>query len=140
MQLYNKKQQSGFASGLTDTEEIENSLLELVRIYPQITLIVDALDECNTQTRAQFVGLLNRLIHQSPKLIKIFVSSRPDRDIKYCFEKGPNVMIKATDNHNDIAKFIDHRIASSPPDWPGRASPGLNKLIVQTLMDKCQGM
>ena len=140
VQLYNKKQGSGFASDSMDTEEIKNSLMELVQIYPQTTLIVDALDECNKQTRAQFVGILDMVIRQSPRPVKIFVSSRPDRDIKYRFESGQNVGIKATDNRKDIEKFIDDKIASSPPYWPGQTSSDLKNDIVQKLRDKCEGM
>ncbi|KAH0538447.1 hypothetical protein FGG08_004945 [Glutinoglossum americanum] len=140
VQLYYQKRKNGFASGKLKIEESRDVLLQLVRIYPQTTLVLDALDECHKETRAQLVDILDMLITQSPKPVKIFISSRPDRDIKHRFECGPNVHIKATDNHDDIAKFVDDRLNNSPEDWRNSISPDLKREIREVLVDKSEGM
>jgi len=72
--------------------------------------------------------------------VKIFISSRPDRDIKRRFERGPNVDIKATDNRGDIAKFVDDKLNNSPEDWRNSINPDLKREICETLVDKSEGM
>jgi hypothetical protein len=44
-------------------------------------IIIDALDECNNETRHELLEALDRIISQSDKLVKVFVSSRDDVDI-----------------------------------------------------------
>lgn len=108
--------------------------------YPQVTLIVDALDECDKKTRAQFVNVLDNLVLKSPRPVKVFISSRPDRDIKSRFEGGPNVEIRATDNQDDIEKFIHHEIYSSPQYWQDQVGLDLMQTICDVLVDWSQGM
>jgi ankyrin repeat domain-containing protein 50 len=140
VQLYSQKRKTGFASGKLEIEESRDVLLELVRIYPQTTLVLDALDECHKETRAQLVDILDTLVTNSPKPVKIFISSRPDRDIKHRFECGPNVNIKATDNRNDIAKFVGDKLNNSPEHWRNSINSDLKREIRETLVDKSEGM
>lgn len=140
VQLYEQNQRTGFASGTLDIGESRNILLGLVQSYPQVTLVLDALDECNPKTRKELVDTLDMLVSQSPNLVKIFISSRPDRDIKHRFEGGPNMEVKATDNRDDITKFVADQIDNSPPEWRCRISPALKEEICQTLVEKSEGM
>jgi hypothetical protein len=140
IKLYKQKKSTGFASGILGIEESRDILLQQVQSYPQITLVVDALDECNKQTRTQLVDILDMLVSQSPNLVKIFISSRPDQDIKHRFEGGSNMEIKATDNRNDIAKFVADKMDNSPPYWRSQIGPDLRKEICETLVDKSEGM
>jgi hypothetical protein len=140
VQLYYQKRKTGFASGKLKMEETRDILLQLVRIYAQTTLVLDALDECDKETRTQLVDILDTLVTQSPKPVKIFISSRPDRDIKHRFECGPNVHIKATDNRVDIAKFVDDKLKNSPDHWRNSISPDLKREIRETIVNKSEGM
>jgi ankyrin repeat domain-containing protein 50 len=140
VQLYYQKRKNGFASGKLKIEESRDVLLQLIRIYPQTTLVLDALDECHKETRTQLMDILDTLVTQSPKPVKIFISSRPDRDIRYRFECGPNVHIKATDNRDDIAKFVDDKIDNSPEYWRNSISFDLKDEIRKILVDKSEGM
>ena len=94
-------------------EESQTVLADLFQLFPQITLVVDALDECDKKTRSHFVDILERLIAESSMPVKIFLSSRRDRDIKHRFEDGPNLEIKAIDNQDDISMFAKQEIAAS---------------------------
>jgi hypothetical protein len=44
-------------------------------------IIIDALDECNNETRHELLEALDEIISQSDQLVKVFVSSRDDVDI-----------------------------------------------------------
>ena len=91
-QKYEKEQENGFALRGLKIEESFNLLLQLIESYPQTTLVVDALDECNKETRASFMEKLNTLVSgKSSNLVKIFISSRPDLDIKHRFSDESNM-------------------------------------------------
>ena len=140
VQRYEIEQKNGFSSGGLEIEESFNLLLQLIEIYSQITLVVDALDECNKETRASFMENLDILVSgKSSNLVKIFISSRPDLDIKHRFSGGPNMEIRATDNEKDIAMFIDDKIKDKK-EWYCKISSELRELISETLVSKSDGM
>lgn len=140
LQMYNQKRQTAFASGRLKLEESKTILSQLFQMYPQITLVVDALDECDKMTRLGFIELLDKLIAESSKPVKILISSRRDEDIKHHFEDGPNLEIRAIDNRDDIAMFVSHEITASQKFWRFEISTALNELICNTLIDKSEGM
>ena len=140
VQMYNQKEQTGFASGKLKLEESQAILADLIRIYPQTTLVVDALDECNRNTRSAFIKTLDKLLDESHNPLKIFISSRRDRDIQHRFEGGPNLGIRAIDNQDDIAMFVNHEIATSEGFWRDEISSDLKKLICDTLIARSEGM
>lgn len=135
--MYDQKRQTAFASGKLKLEESQLILADLFRIYPQITLVVDALDECDKNTRSDFIDVLNKLVDNSPKPLKILISSRRDGDISCHFEKGQNLDISAVDNRDDIVTFVNHEIEKP---WRVEISSELKKLICTTLVDQSEGM
>lgn len=137
--LYQQKRQTGFASGSLDINECEDLLLEYVKIYPHTILILDALDECDHRTRKHLIAALDRIVGSSSKPIKVFISSRPDLDIRDRFETGPNVGVQATDNQNDIARFVDAQLGEHEKGRK-KLSVKLKEDIRNTLLEKSQGM
>jgi hypothetical protein len=136
---YEQRRQKGFSSGKLTFQECAKLILDYVNIYPQTTLVLDALDECNPQTRKQLIEVFDSLVTESSKPVKIFISSRPDRDIKTRFQSGPNVGIQATDNHQDIAKFVKSKIDQNST-WFNKFPATLRDEVVQTLLTKSKGM
>ncbi|KAK7419209.1 hypothetical protein QQZ08_010978 [Neonectria magnoliae] len=102
------------------------------------TLILDALDECDPTSRWQLVEMMQHLVSKSEQPRKIFISSRPDDDIKRYFTSRPNVEIKATDNQRDIETFVNEEI-DKPRRW-GPISAPLRRDIVNMLLERSQGM
>ncbi|KZL79783.1 hypothetical protein CI238_02047 [Colletotrichum incanum] len=74
-------------------------------MYPRSTILLDALDECNKNTREVLMETFDMLLEGSSRRVKIFVSSRRDVDILKHFETRPAIQVYATDNGDDIAKF-----------------------------------
>lgn len=140
LQLYSQKQRTGFASGKPTMRESEELLLQLIEIYPQTTLVLDALDECDRQTRTKLIEVFDNLLEKSTRPVKIFISSRPEPDIKHRFECGPNVGIQATDNQDDISRFVSAEIDKHEKSRRRKLSTGLREEVVQTLLEKSQGM
>jgi len=111
-------------------------------MYPQTTIIIDALDELDldyeSMHRHLLLELSNDAVLQCDSLVKIFVASRDDQDIVMEFEKVPNLFIKATDNMKDIERYIlrEFEIRFSSHPW----SPGLKNIVYAELCNKANGM
>ena len=137
--LYEQKVISGFASEKITYEQAEELLTTLAQPYSRITLILDALDECHKETRIDLIETFGRLIKEVPKM-KVLVSSRYDSDIKHQLEKEANLGIGATENEEDIRKFVVTTIAQDQQRRRIPISEELRAQIVQVLDDKSNGM
>ena len=60
--------------------------ITLCDIYPGSLIIIDALDECEPETRHELLNCLYDLAANSSSLVKIFVTSRLDSDIAAIFQ------------------------------------------------------
>ncbi len=134
-----KKGQRELAEEHLHTADAQLLLRQLVEIYPQTTLVLDALDECDAKTRLSLVNLLDDLVQGAGRPVKVFIASRLDQDIRERFECGPTVAIRALDNQDDIARYIGAEMASRP-DWTSKVSDSLCEEVVQTLTLQSQGM
>lgn len=126
-------------------EESQTILAELFDLYSQITLVVDALDECDKKSRLGFIDVLNKLIVQSSTPVKILISSRRDRDLVHRFEDRFHqdvraIKIRAIDAQDDIAMFVNHEVTDREELWQCEMSPELKELICVTLVERSQGM
>ena len=116
----------------------KEQLLESVNLYSRTTLVLDALDECEPNSRAELMKTLETLLYDPRQSVKVFVSSRPDRDIRARFIDRPNLEIQATYNENDIRKYVNEEIIKHQ-SW--KYMPQLLKGdIVQVLLDHSEVM
>jgi hypothetical protein len=113
-------------------------LLEFINLYPKTTLVLDALDECDKRKRGVLIETFDYFLDHASRPVKIFISSRPDGDIKERFKNRANIEIQATDNHDDIATFVESEITKHRR-WK-KISLGLQEEIVETLQKRSQGM
>jgi len=125
---------NGANLGLSDCSE---QLLQSVDLYPKTTLVLDALDECDQSSRRQIVKAIELLLDSS-SLVKIFISSRPDGDIRNRFCNIPSIEIRATDNEEDIKKFVRTEMAEHS-SWK-MFSQDLQRDVIEVLFSKSQGM
>ncbi|KAI0869329.1 hypothetical protein GGS24DRAFT_512177 [Hypoxylon argillaceum] len=123
-QLYVKSESeaSGWTLGLC-----QEYLVILLNLFPRTTLVLDALDECLPKERTSLLDFFDSLPSKSSKPVKIFISSRPEGDIRQRLTHLSSIEIQATDNGDDIAKSVMQRIEG-------------NDEIVQTLLEKSEGM
>ena len=104
--LYEKEEAEGFASGQLQVDESRRLIMQLIELYPQTTIILDALDECNLATRLDLLRALEHLLQHSSGLVKVFISSRDDQDIVPELSGYPNLAIDSRRNSDDIAQFV----------------------------------
>lgn len=138
---YDKRVKRGLAAGPLDFGESHALLVSILDMFPRTTIIIDALDESDPEERGQLLEELTSIIGSSATVVKIFISSRDDIDIKLKLENVPNHYIEARDNSTDIERFIYREIMESSKNKRLIKLPeGLKKEIISTLAMKANGM
>ena len=61
-------------------EDCTRLIIEITKDTP-VTIVIDALDECKENIRYELLEALDKIIGQSVKIVKVFVSSREDIDL-----------------------------------------------------------
>ena len=99
-------QGKGFDSSGLDIHDSQEIIVELTDIYPITIIVVDALDECDPETRHLLLDAFERILQESTGLVKILVSSRDDQDISQVLRKYPSLEISSEKNTSDIQTFV----------------------------------
>ncbi|KAF5591597.1 het-E-1 heterokaryon incompatibility protein [Fusarium subglutinans] len=120
-----------------DVSTCERLIRELIEGYSRTTIILDALDECDRNTREELIGVLGNLTNGSSKL-RVFISSRPDEDILRHFKGTPTMEIEATDNEEDISSFVKDKLFRDTR-WTV-ISPDFQEEVKSIFQEKSQGM
>lgn len=146
--VYEERERQGHASGPLQCQESTDLIINLSKIYLQVTIIVDALDECYQDTRSSLFYALKCLV-ESGSNVKVFLASRYEQDIARMFAGYKCHYIQASDNTKDINDYIDLQldIRCDPRKCKteqllldGDASDELKEEIRFTLKEKANGM
>lgn len=108
--LYEEEEAEGFVSGQPQLDQSLKLIMQLIEMYPQTTMILDALDECDPATRLDLLRALEHILQHSCSLVKIFISSRNDQDIVLQLKGYLNLEIDSRRNSNDIAQFVNAEV------------------------------
>lgn len=122
--------------------ECTDIILQLLEDNPTI-IVVDALDECDAVLRQDLILSFRRIIEESPSVLKLFLSSRDDRDIVTKMKTASEVYIEATDNRTDIQNFVVYQVKKAIEEeriLNGMVSERLKGEIIRTLISKASGM
>ncbi|MCJ1381046.1 hypothetical protein MMC17_004155 [Xylographa soralifera] len=106
--------------------------------YTKVTIIIDALDECQSQQREKLLRFLIKLIRESNAVLKILVSSRDGTEIADYFGTIGSLHIDASDNEADIREYVDVQIETRL--LSGTANHELKAWVKTLLNAKAQGM
>jgi selenocysteine-specific translation elongation factor len=147
MQAWEERREEAEEMGISEPAELQIGeaivlLLELLETEP-LTIVIDALDECDPARRHELLEALDILIQRSSNMLKIFVSSRDDNDIVCRLSITPNVIINARDNHYDITRFVRREVdkaISNKRLLSGKVSQQLRHDIITTLTLKARAM
>ncbi|XP_028414388.1 uncharacterized protein LOC114537538 [Dendronephthya gigantea] len=106
-----------------------NDPLHSLRRNDPMLIIVDALDESKTDMKSEFLELISEKFCELPDWIKIFISSRPELEVRKVLQHLQPLEIRPDDeDHNqDIEVFIRHEL--------------LNLLghSIRSVISKCEG-
>lgn len=139
---YSRRLKKGLdSSGRPDPQECVEMMVTF--IYPQITVIIDALDEIEGN-RTLLLSLLEQLTQESVSQTKIFISSRNEEDIIRQLEhKSPHHYIHLQDTAADIEAFIRDRVRLYLREGEllkGRCSEKTKITIYESLKRQANGM
>lgn len=105
--------------------------------------MVDALDECLICQRQKFLQYIKSLLGLRSGKLKIFVTSRPERDIELEFMSAglPVIQIEATKVAGDIASYVSHELSHRiHPYFNLKDCRELRMEIQGVLLSKSNGM
>lgn len=144
--LYQKKEAEAFASKCPNFRESTDLIRKLLEHFKDatMTIVLDALDECNQASRRQLLVWLGDLLEASPCLLKVFVSSRDDHDIVLKLDSYPNLELSSDRNAADIRLFVEqetHRLVNDGSLLYGSTKKDeLRDKIICELTSRAHGM
>lgn len=118
-------------------DSCKEQLHEAIGLYESTTIVLDALDECEPESRFKIIDTIGSLLSHSKK-VKFFLSSRGDRDIRNIFSRALNIEIQASNNERDIQKFVEIEI-SKHQNWKIMPS-SLKQDIVNVILKHSEEM
>ncbi|EGX52000.1 hypothetical protein AOL_s00043g734 [Orbilia oligospora ATCC 24927] len=104
--------------------DIQNFITEITKNNRAINyIVVDGLDECNDKERGMVLRALKKLLQDSPKAVRVLISSRGSQDIARALVSKPNASTKddqkfqgfgqlslGTSNQEDVEAFISQTL------------------------------
>lgn len=142
--IYNKRVKDANLTSLLNIEESKHLLIGLSAGFLRTTLIIDALDECDTETRGSLFNAIEEVVSLSKRNpVKAFITSRDDGDVRRKFKNSPNVYIEERDNSSDINHYIKTEIEACIDReelLDGIVSKDLQEKIVSALEAGARGM
>jgi hypothetical protein len=120
-------------------EELEALLvhvLDSTEGLGSVTVVIDALDECNDRDR--LLQLLASLWGRMGSNVKVFVTSRREIDIQRRFNKFPQVSLEESAVDNDVRKYLEHTMEASAAFR--KLTDSLKEFIVTSLVLGSGGM
>jgi hypothetical protein len=147
-ELYQLQQEKAMEHGSDTVERLtfQQSVQLLVALLEgsSTVIIIDAIDELKDEERWRLFEAFDEILAGIDNgSVRLFISSRDNGDIKMKLSKYTNVYIEATDNQDDIQRFVTvevdkaiacHRLLrGAVPSW-------LKTEIVTTLVNGAQGM
>ncbi|KAJ0368502.1 hypothetical protein COL26b_010785 [Colletotrichum chrysophilum] len=145
VEAYKKFEENAFASKsmtLAQSRELIQKLLESYRGQP-ITLVIDALDECDKDTRQNLLDALVSLL-EAPTTLKVFATSRDDWDIVKELDKYQNLYLSSDRNSGDINLFVrsetERLVERGSLLWGSTRKEELRDKIIHELISNAHGM
>jgi hypothetical protein len=108
-------------------------------ITAPLVLVLDALDECgDAKQRRTLLAVLAAESRKLPATIRMFITSRPEFDIRSAFKSQPHILaheldINSKENTEDILTYLHRRMSnirttnvyfSFEEEWPGKEAIG----------------
>ncbi|CAI6341291.1 unnamed protein product [Periconia digitata] len=114
--------------------EIYHVLEEVLRQYPHVYIIVDALDECQGETRRQLLQKLFQL--QKSAYIRFMATSRHIPDIQAAFRES--IKLEILTSREDVKRFVTGQIYRLPACIQRDAE--LQKNVQEGIVEAVDGM
>ncbi|KAK4082273.1 uncharacterized protein Triagg1_2085 [Trichoderma aggressivum f. europaeum] len=90
-------------------KDCETLILESLNLYSKTTIILDALDESDITTH-NLCTILIKMMEESKRPVKIFISTRPDRKYLKAFRDKHIITLDASNQQGDIERFLEQKL------------------------------
>jgi hypothetical protein len=117
-------------------KQCTSEILASAELYGLTTLVLDALDECESSSVGRLLEFFNELVTRSANQVRIFISTRPNHT-------GPlrdptHLNLEVSRNLNDIRAFLNKRLDE---EASANTNLGLEKnRIIDKILERSQGM
>ena len=143
--VYDHAQSKGFNAKSIDASSIESLFRRALPTFKATYLVIDALDECEEAEREELVLALKSHTALKSYVLKVFVTSRDEKDLARMFSKTSDFRIDADDTALDIRPFVETKVETYINNGnilggKGNVTPELRKDLVDTLVSKADGM
>lgn len=142
--VYDQRKNDGDLGNPLSIDECKFLLIQLSSGFPQTTIILDAIDECEPKTRARLFDVLDAVVAEATTHpVKVLVTSRDDMDIRKRFAEKPEVNIQERNNSTDVGNYIRTEIEAciaSRSLLDGYVTEELKERIVRDLEAGAHGM
>jgi Cdc6-like AAA superfamily ATPase len=115
-------------------DDIYSALRDVLAQYPYVHIVVDALDECQNETRRQLCTKILGL--QKGADVRLMVTSRFVPDVEDAFRSALRLEVKASDE--DIKQFVAGQIHSLPACI--QRDIALQDLVQKKIVEAVDGM
>ncbi|KAH8126380.1 hypothetical protein LI328DRAFT_166141 [Trichoderma asperelloides] len=122
--------------GLSYTD-CKDLILESMNLYSKTTIILDALDESDI-TSYNLAEIMIDLMDKAIKPVKIFISSRPNREFLEAFEAKATIMVNSNNQQGDIEKYLAEVLYST--NFFKKRKSRIQKVIKETFSSQNGGM
>ena len=143
LDVYKDREKKGQLSARLTLKECQDLLVQLIAVYPQTTICIDALDEVDHRVRLKLLEALKYVVERSTSLVKIFATTRMDTDILMQFERYPRIELESDDNVDDINRFVKEKVQGMIEQKQllhGNVPNPLRDEICQVLCQRSKGM
>lgn len=124
-----------------DASEVLDILLAAAKLVDQMYIVLDGIDECKGDDRAELISGMQSLSNRALGSTKLYVSSRADVDIERAFRDWSNLQLSTENIMPDIEAYIIGIIhAKSQTDELFVKDEVILEEIITTLTDKAVGM
>ncbi|KAK2802447.1 hypothetical protein FQN51_004510 [Onygenales sp. PD_10] len=117
-------------------KDLRNLLDQVIPLVPNVTIAVDALDEC--YEREDLVNVLKSLPTNAAGTVKVLVTSRREIDLVRLLKEQPSVSTQGKDADQDIHQYIRSTMESNAR--LRKLGPSLQQHIVESLTEGACGM
>jgi len=107
---YKGREKAGQLTSRLTLAECRDLLVQLMAVYPQTTICIDALDEVDHQLRLELLEALRHVVERSNTQVRIFATARMDIDVLVPFEVFPSIELEPGDNVDDIKRFVEEKV------------------------------
>lgn len=111
--------------------------------FEKVFIVVDALDECSEEERKSVIMLFTRQLRLTGTQVKVFLTSRPENDLRQLLLDNNSHQIDANDTAKDIMPFVKAAVddlIKSKALLGGNVSSALRYDLVRAITSQADGM